>query len=91
MTPPAKEEAQTITKGDKTYHWCSNHKAWVVHDPAECKFDASGRIKTAFKSKQKNPNNGGGSKKSKSSSSQQQQVLQAIFNESSDDESSMKE
>jgi hypothetical protein len=35
--PPKEGDKKTIKKGEKTYHWCPNHKAWTIHKPSDCK------------------------------------------------------
>jgi hypothetical protein len=35
--PPKEGDAKTKTVQKKVYHWCTNHQAWTVHSPAECK------------------------------------------------------
>lgn len=69
-----KKQEQVLKDGNlslsKKLHWCTKHNAWVVHDPAECKFDINERINAdkAFKSKRKNAHKSSGSKKPKSHS-----------------------
>ena len=31
-----KDGKTTMTRNNKTYHWCPNHKMWCVHKPSEC-------------------------------------------------------
>ena len=34
--PPSEGQPMTKTVNNKSYHWCSRHKAWTRHMPADC-------------------------------------------------------
>eukprot|EP00957_Ditylum_brightwellii_P114270 8712574-Ditylum_brightwellii.AAC.1 len=33
---PKPGEALTKEVNGKTYHWCEDHQAWVIHNPKDC-------------------------------------------------------
>jgi hypothetical protein len=35
--PPKANESKVKHNDDKTYHWCTNHQAWTIHKPEDCK------------------------------------------------------
>ena len=40
-TPPTDNQPSGTVFNNKTYHWCINHQAWMIHTPAECSLPAS--------------------------------------------------
>ena len=51
------KNGETTKKFDgKTYHWCSNHDAWTLHTPEECKMGDKGKSEGS-KSKSEGENN----------------------------------
>jgi hypothetical protein len=62
LKPPAQGEPKTKKVDGKTYHWCTNHKMWMLHMPAECKGVAP---KKNFDNKKPPPKDDGKEKKLK--------------------------
>lgn len=38
LKAPTGSAPTTITKKGRKYHWCTNHKMWTAHTPAECTY-----------------------------------------------------
>ena len=36
LIPPKEGQAMTKMVNNKSYHWCTCHKAWTQHKPADC-------------------------------------------------------
>jgi len=37
LVPPKEGDPKSRKVGEKTYHWCHNHQAWVIHKPSDCR------------------------------------------------------
>ena len=37
LIPPKEGQSSSKTVNNKLYHWCSRHKAWTRHKPADCR------------------------------------------------------
>jgi hypothetical protein len=42
LVPPEPGAAETIKKGDHTYHWCPKHESWGKHVPSTCRGKGKG-------------------------------------------------
>eukprot|EP00957_Ditylum_brightwellii_P068968 5234111-Ditylum_brightwellii.AAC.2 len=51
VKPPKDGESLTKAVNNKTYHWCSNQKAWVKDSPKQCHMKAKDRKQRQGKSK----------------------------------------
>jgi hypothetical protein len=59
LVKPKTGEPSKITKNGKEYWWCTNHEAWVRHNPSDCKgkgFVPNDKDKEKQKKKEKGNN-----------------------------------